>query len=86
MSYKPITVEDIKAISDHLRGMMPGPIEPIYLTQQEYDQLCIEVKPVQMNDPLAFLGHPIHIVTAEQKEAQRILKILKQQSDGAKEW
>jgi hypothetical protein len=80
--YKPITFEDIKAISDHLRKIMsPQPIEPIYLTREEWEAICIQIKPMQMSDPIAFRGHPVRIVSAEQKEAQMILKVLKRLSD-----
>jgi len=78
--YKPITIEDIRAAMDHLSKLAIPPPEPIYFTREEWEALCVHVKPIQMNDPIAFRGHPIRIVTAEERET--ILK-LKQLSDEA---
>jgi len=79
--YKPITIEDIKKVSDHMRRFAGPPIEPIYLTKEEWEAICIQIKPMQMTDPIAFHGHPVRIVSAEQKEAQMILKELKRMSE-----
>ena len=75
--FKPITAEDLKAISDHLRSITAPPPEPVLLTQAEWDILCSQIKPIQVEHPFIMGGLPVKIVTAEEREALLILKRLK---------
>jgi len=71
--YKPITIDDIRAVMDHLSKEIIPPPETIYLTQEEWNSLC-EYKPIELNGQVfPARAHKVVIVTAEERET--ILKL-----------